>query len=70
MNTTIKLVKKIYDDCDKTWDFQEKRRQYSGRDITVGHRTCPTNLAQRPIENDFFCLMSGQCVYLLLKHNG
>ena len=53
MNTTIKLVKKIYDDCDKTWDFQEKRRQYSGRDITVGHRTCPTNLAQRPIEKRF-----------------
>ena len=29
---------------------------YSGCEITVGYRTCPTNLAQCPIEKRFFLL--------------
>ena len=44
---------------------------YAGCEITVGHRKCPTNLAQRPTEKRFFiCLMAGQCplkIYLLLN---
>ena len=29
---------------------------YAGCEITVGHRTCPTNLAQRPTEKRFLLL--------------
>ena len=29
---------------------------YAGCEITIGHRTCPTNLAQRPTEKRFLLL--------------
>ena len=32
---------------------------YAGCEITLGHRTCPANLAQRPIEKQFLLLNVG-----------
>ena len=44
----------------------------TGCEIMVGHRTCPTNLAQRPIGKRFL-LLNVRTISdenLLLNHNG
>ena len=40
----------------ENWHKMDHMSFYAGCEITVGHRTCPTNLAQRPTEKRFLLL--------------